>query len=215
MGIVDVESIVKECIEELLEEYNDHKENFLTEGDVTSSLFCMLKAKLGNHGSAGIKVHRELRPYIKVPQASGSGRHVIKIVEGKAKWSLHDPPNSGSVIDIVLTSSGMDYFESAETIALKRKRKYWRLLTYPLEAFLVCIEVKIRVSGNIRRIEKDVKKLGKIRHKLRELGKNCFVFLVVVDRFAEGKSKKKIEEYCEKHDVLVFIARSHKCNRTD
>jgi len=192
--VSSIKAMVEECLRKLVKSYEEHEEDFLTERDAVCTLFCMLKDEMKKGNEEGFKIHSELRPYI---EGKNTNR-VIKQVKGVVKWKEHKPKNSGAVVDIVIVSSKQKYFERAKEFSSK---KYWRLVTYPLEAFVACIEVKIRVSGNIKRIEKDIDKLCKIR----DTKKNCLVYLVVVDRKASADSKKRIEKCCRKNGVPLNI----------
>ena len=198
--VSNVKGIVEECLRRLVESYErkEHIEDFLTESDVASSLFCMLKDEMEKESVEGFKIHGGLRPYI---EEEGTIL-VIRARDSSSmelEWKKHHPRNSGAVVDIVIVDCEQEYFRRAERIS---SRKYWRLVTYPLEAFAVCIEVKIRVSGNFDRIRKDIKKLRKIR----ETKTDCLVYLVVVDRKASDKSKENIKKYCHENSVRLYIA---------
>ena len=119
------------------------------------------------------------------------------------EWKKHEPKNSGAVVDIVVVNSEQKYFKRAKEISPK---KYWRLVTFPIEAFVVCIEVKIRVAGNIKRIKKDIEKLVKIREANREANRNCLVYLVIVDRKALKAFLDDIEKLCVENDVPLHSA---------
>jgi len=203
MKTLSIKEIINRCVEKITDNYEKKKEDYLTEGDVTSSLFCLLKDEMEKHNIEGLKIHRELRPYVKMENNS----YVIKQVNGAIKWEQHKPKNSGAVVDIAIIKSEQEYFEQAEEVAPK---KYWRLLTYPLDAFVACIEVKIRVSGNISRIKKDIDKLCKIRDTIHDRGKECFVHLVVLDSEVSDQSRKKIENLCKGFSVGFTMARTEK-----
>ncbi|MDH5268145.1 MAG: hypothetical protein OEW62_10780 [Candidatus Bathyarchaeota archaeon] len=196
--VSSIKALVEACLRKLLKNYEkeEHKEAFLTESDVASSLFCMLKGEMEKRNIGEFAVHSGLRPYI---EEKGLNL-VIKAKDSLlGEWKKHEPKNSGSVVDIVLINRKPEYFEKAKDVSPK---KYWRLVTYPLEAFKVCIEVKIRVPGNIKRIKKDIIKLRKIR----ETNRSCLVYLVVVDRKASNRSKENIKKYCDENGVPLYIA---------
>lgn len=197
--ISSVKAVVEDCLRKLVKTYEEeaHIEDFLTETDVASSLFCILKDEMKESRIYRFKIHGGLRPYI---EEEGT-KLVIKaniFSSEELEWKEHDPQNSGSVIDIVIIDGNRKYFEQAEKIS---PENYWRLVTYPLEAFAVCIEVKIRVSGNIKRIRKDIKKLCKIR----DAKKDCLVYLFIVDRKASNRSKETIKRYCHKNGVPLYV----------
>lgn len=191
-----IKSLVETCLRDLLKKYAKHEEDFLTEGDVASSLFCMLKDEMKKQGVEGFKVHVGLRPY-------KDTNLVLKAKDSDSvewEWEDFKPRNSGSVVDIVIVEKKNHHFTKAENLSPKN---YWRLITYPLEAFAVCIEVKIRVSGNIDRIRKDINKLCRIR----ETKKDCLVYLVVVDRKALNNKMGDIKEYCKNKVPLYFASK--------
>lgn len=199
-----VKAIVEKCLEKLVKRYEGkvHIEDFLTESDVVSSLFCMLKDEMKNRNVEGFKVHVGLRPYI-----DGSNEKLVLKAKNSSplgwEWKEHKPKNSGAVVDVVVIDGKQRYFKKALEYEAKKIKKYWRLVNYPLEAFAVCIEVKIRVSGNMDRIEKDINELRKIR----KTKKDCLVYFLVVDRKASIESIKEIRELCDKNnDVPLFKA---------
>lgn len=199
-NVSSIKAIVEECLKKLVKTYEEeeHKKDFLTENDVVSSLFCMLKDEMKKRNVEGFGVHSGLRPCI---EEEGTNL-VIKARDSSSaewEWKKHKPKNSGSVVDIVIINNKQEYFGQAENLCPK---DYWRLVTYPLEAFAVCIEVKIRVSGNIKRIKKDINKLRKIR----ETKKNCLAYLVVVDRKASTKNKETIETFSRNNGVPLYIS---------
>ena len=63
--VPSIKAIVEECLGKLVKSYEvkEHMSDFLTEGDVASSLFCMLKYEMKKQGVEGFKVHVGLRPY--------------------------------------------------------------------------------------------------------------------------------------------------------
>jgi len=192
-----IKAIVEYCLGKLVKSYEvkEHIEDFLTEGDVASSLFCMLKDEMKKQGVEGFKVHVGLRPY-------KDTNLVLKAEDSDSvewEWKEHEPKNSGAVVDIVIVERKNQHFTKAKKLS---PENYWRLVTYPLEAFAVCIEVKIRVSGNIKRIKKDIKKLCKIR----KANENCLVYLVVMDRKASNISIENIKKICGKNGVPLHIA---------
>jgi hypothetical protein len=162
----------------------------LTEGDAASLLFCILKNRMKDTKFSTFKIHSELRPFIE----EENKHKVIKRKGAEWEWAEHEPENSGAVVDIVIIDSDQEY---EKTACEKSDGKYWRIVSYPLEAFHACIEVKIRVSGNIRNIEKDISKLCKIR----EHNKQCLVYLTVVDRKAKPGDIEKIKRKCLKRGL--------------
>lgn len=199
--ISSVKAIVEDCLRKLVKSYEreEHIEDFLTESDVVCSLFYMLTDEMKKQKVEGFWVHGGLRPFIKEEDP----RYVLKAKDSSSlewEWKEHKPRNSGSVVDIVIVERKQEHFRKAEKLC---SEDYWRLVTYPLKAFVVCIEVKIRVSGNIDRIRKDINKLCRIR----ETKKDCLVYLVVVDRKALNKRIEKIEGYCKNKIPLYFASK--------
>ena len=187
----------------------------------------LLKHEMKDRNLEGFKVHVGLRPY-KDPKVNVGLKPekelklVLKandIAHKEWDWREHDPKNSGAVVDVVVIDGKRDYFkqsctyeklvidENREHFEQKRKhkkikfKKYWRLVNYPLEAFVVCIEAKIRVSGNMDRIKKDINELRKIK----KTKKDCLVYLVVLDRNASIEKIKEIKKLC-KNNVPLFKA---------
>ena len=153
-----------------------------------------------NRNVEGFKVHVGLRPYRK-----RSDEKLVLVAKDSPseEWGWKEQkPNSGAIVDVVVIDGKRKYFDQACTDEKIKNKECWRLVTYPLEAFAVCIEVKIRVSGNMDRIKKDINELRKIR----ETKKDCLVYFLVVDRKASIKSIKKIKELCDKNNVPLFKA---------
>lgn len=198
--VSSVKAIVEACLGKLVKSYEgtEHIEDFLTESDVASSLFCMLRDEMKKGIVEGFRIHGGLRTC-----KEGKGINLVLTAKDSSslewEWKKPEAKNSGAVVDIVIVNSKQKYFRRAEEISPK---KYWRLVTFPLKAFAVCIEVKIRISGNIKRIKKDIKKLCKIR----ETNKNCLVYLVVVDRKASNVSIENIRKFCDENGVPLHIA---------
>jgi len=76
--------------------------------------------------------------------------------------------------------------------------KYWRMLSYPVEAFRAVLEVKIRLSGIARHIEREhFPRLDAIQEKKED----CFLYYVVIDRCCNNRDceslKKAKENYKE------------------
>lgn len=208
----NVNAIVEEYLGKFVKSYEVKKEDFLTECDVASSLFCILKDEMEKASVEGYKIHGGLRPCIGLkPCIKEEDIKVLTYdsVSSEWKWEKQNKAkNSGAVVDIVVVNSDQKYLRWAEEISPK---KYCRLVTFPIEAFAVCVEVKIRVSGNIKRIKEDIEKLSKIK----EANSNCLVYLVVVDRKAtkESKSIKHIKKLCDENSVLLYIY-PHSINQT-
>ncbi len=182
--------MVRECLQNFGLSYNKSQQDFLTEGDSVSSLFCILKKEMERRDIKGFKIHRELRPYTEERDT----KYVIKVEDKEAKWGKQETRNSGAVVDIVIVDDDMEYFEAARDYS---PRKYWRILSYPLEAFVACIEVKIKVFGNNRRITKDIDKLCLIRETVAEkFNRKCLVYMCVMDRRASSKSIRTVEDKC-------------------
>ncbi len=193
-----VKAIVEDCLKKLVNQYEEQEEDFLTEGDVASSLFCMLRHEMENQGVDGFKVHVGLRPY-----KDKDPKLVLKAKDTdseKWEWKEHHPKNSGAVVDVVVIDEKKEYFNKACEDEKIESKKFWRLVNYPLEAFVVCIEVKIKVSGNKKRIEKDVNELLAIKGSTN--GK-CLVYLLVVDRKASIERIKEIEKLCVENGVIL------------
>ena len=79
--------------------------------------------------------------------------------------------------------------------------RYWRILSYPLEAFRAAIMVKIRVKGNLLGIRKDIQVL-RLLHKRNP---ECLPFLFICDRMSSEKNKAEIKRYCPSEVRLIFF----------
>ena len=60
--VSSVKAIVEECLRKLVKSYEEKEEDFLTESDVASSLFGMLKDEMKKGSVEGFKIHGGLRP---------------------------------------------------------------------------------------------------------------------------------------------------------
>lgn len=198
----NIGAIVNQCVGRVTRDYENYKEGFFTEGDATSSLFCILKDSIRKHYATKHEVHRELRPYISCGEEAET--RVLRLVDGAVDWTTQKTKNTGAVVDLVIIERDEKYFDEAEKTS---SQEYWRILSYPLDAFVACIEVKVRVAGNIRRIRKDIEKLDRIRNTLQKRGKNCLVHLMVLDRRAPDKSIRTIAAMCRKLSIEVTIAK--------
>jgi len=197
--VSSVKAVVEDCLGKLVKSYEvkEHIEDFLTEGDVASSLFCMLKCEMKNQNVEGFKVHVGLRPYRK----RSNEKLVLMLKDSPSKeWKWKEQkPNSGAIVDVVVIDGKRKYFDQACTDEKIKNKECWRLVIYPLEAFAVCIEVKIRVSGNMDRIEKDINELRKIR----ETKKDCLIYLVIVDRKASKEDIEKVRNLCNDNGFSI------------
>lgn len=169
---------VKGVIKDIINDYTTKEKEYLTEGDIVSTLFSKLKNCLENVG-----IHAQLRPYRKNGQ----------VIREDGEWGERKTGNWGSVVDIAVVNENF-----WPGVREKHKdRKYWRMPSWPVEAFLAAIEVKARVSGNLPRIRKDIDKLLAIKKE----NPNCLLYVVMMDKKAPEIDRKEIQEYAERKRV--------------
>ena len=113
------------------------------------------------------------------------------------------------VVDLAILNMENKYWNKALDKAVKdqygknrvkKSLKYWRILSYPVEAFLTVIEVKIRVSGNEERILKDVEKL----YAIKKSNPKCLTYMVIADRCAPERILHNIRKYATKNKVELY-----------
>jgi hypothetical protein len=181
--------IIEDSIEEILKDYKREERSYLTEGDVICRLFLALSHKLK------VFVHSQMRPYAR------SGKDVLVIINGE--WEKGNKANKGSLVDLAIIDTDEKFWKDAFKKAKNdqgSKLRYWRILSYPVEAFLAAIEVKIRVRGNVSRIYKDIEKLVAIRKK----NPKCLAYLVVLDRCATPEDLEKIGRRAANENISFF-----------
>ena len=183
MGIVrrkdmeELKKMVEKVIEEVLEDYekDEDKKTYTTEGDIVSHIFArLLEAPIWDKN---IKIHSQVRPF-----KGEIGKEKV-IRDGKWK-DQQGKANAGSVVDLAILDMRDRYWKKALEKAIKDQfgegrsegsLRYWRILSYPVEAFRAAIEVKIRVRGNRKKIFKDVEKLCAIKRENPE----CLTCMVI------------------------------------
>lgn len=190
---------IDKSLKELEKNYRQKERDFLTEADAVSTLFNILKDRLKN---ANVAVHSQLRPFTQ--------RNEVIVFDRRRKgwyWKKQRVANEGAPFDLAIIDAGDKYWKRAEKKAMydqraKKDLKYWRMLSYPIEAFLAAIEIKVRVWQNPPWIEKDINKLSAILKK----NKKCLLYAVVLDRKANPKEVKKIEGLARrKKHVRVWL----------
>jgi len=182
---------IEKAIEKILEDYEKNKKKYTTEGDIICNLF----AKLCDISwGENIIVHSQVRPF-----RGEIGREEV-IRNGEWNEPKNKKANSGSVIDLAIIDMSKDYWNKSikkaniDQIGSVRQDtnflKYWRILSYPVEALRAAIEVKAKVRGNRDRIWKDIGKLIKIK----EGNPDCLTYMIIADRRASSDRIQKIIE---------------------
>jgi len=209
-----IRRITVEAIHQLVEDYQLDAEQgrFLTENDAACRLFALLDEKSNAYD---IGVHSELRPFC-CGDHTNDVKNCLVIREnkdGKIAWDKQgDDAKNGSRVDICLISQNGRYLKKAK---LKAKfdqlgpnfdhagtdLKYWRILSYPVEAFQAAIEIKIKVHKNMTRIKKDIEKMA----VLKQNNDQCQTYLVVLDRQADHKYIEKIKNIAHNRDPEINV----------
>jgi hypothetical protein len=168
-----------------IEEYRECRGvRYLTESDVVHRIAVHLEKQLEG---ADYRVHLELRPY---RRSEGSLAKILE--EGAVEWRTAKEDgsplkeNDGARLDIAVVKGTNGFEEALQQARLVQSGRmdgdlrYWRMLSYPIEAIAAALEVKVRVRGNERRIRKDIDKLALI-------GEGRIVRMVIVDRCATNR----------------------------
>jgi len=149
-----------------------------------------------------LEIHSELRPWIKNGNEILRGDQWVNLERARVNYAAK--------VDLAITDP--EYFKDAyEKIrkiqGLGDRLKYWRILLYPLKAFHAIFEIKVRVSGNKRRIVDDLNKLSLLYCR----NKTCKYYLIVLDRAATNKQMLSIKNEALKHPHIKFIL-ANKCD---
>ena len=203
--MVSIVEIVGEAVSQLCKKYLQREILYLSESDAVCSLFSILNEL---SLSKGLAIHSQLRPFY----GSVDSAFIIKSDKnGKIEWQKQRKANEGAVVDLCVIDEDEKYWRKAYAKALRdqnatNRLKYWRILSYPVEALRVAVEVKVKVYRNIRRIRTDLDKLAKIGEK----NPSCVLYLVVLDRAAEPtEALKQIKKYSKEHEVnCVMVLKS-------
>jgi len=186
----DVHKAVDRSIREVRDAYKRSERNFLTEADIVSSLIQALRKHVQ---CDRIAIHSQLRPFLKKNgKVKVIGEERSKDKSRKRRWIEQKRANKGARFDIALVSRDEKHWKKALENAKEDqggKLKYWRILSYPLEAFHAIVETKVRVSGNIDEIRGDIERLVMVRQE----NPRCLTFLVVMDKKAKSKDLERIE----------------------
>ena len=175
----------------VVKDYQRKKRSYLTENDVVMHIH----ARLAKMQFQTIGIHSELRPFI----IDGRNTKILKeTAKNKINWVKQNKALEGARIDLSLIDQNDLHWESAFKKALKdqnreEKLRFWRILSYPCEAFRAMIEIKIRVDKNLGRIYKDISKFEAVQKENKE----CLKFLIILDRCASENNMEKIESTLE------------------
>jgi len=192
------EEIIGNSIKELMQEYDENECSYLTENDVICKLYSILTR---NCNPKEFRIHSELRPFYE------SVENQLVITEekgGKIGWYKQQTAKSGFRVDLSLINPKTKFFEALEKAkkdqhARSGELKYWRMLSYPVEAFHAIIEVKIKVYRN-KTIDKDIEKLVMIRDK----NKDCQLYLIILDRKSNPDILKIYKKKAENHNIKYY-----------
>lgn len=189
---MNLRRVIEATISSFGRKYNKYKKRYLTEADVVSDLFSMLDQRLKQ--DPNLAVHSQLRPF------SGENRVIRGKVWKQVSWiSQQKDPRRGSLVDIAVIDMSEAYWKRALNKA--KRFDYWRILSYPVEAFRAALEVKIRVKGNFDTIKRDIVKLVKIRNK----SPDCLSYLIVSDRKSVREDRERIKKFGREQGIRCFI----------
>ncbi|MCD6474586.1 MAG: hypothetical protein J7K47_06780 [Thermoplasmata archaeon] len=195
-----MKELIEKAIGNILTDYKKNEKRYTTEGDVVAHLFCELQKVFKKKEE--IILHSQVRPFDKDKESK------VRVIK-EGKWIEQPQANAGSVVDLAILTMGENdkYWEIAFEKAMKDQYKnkyknknglkYWRILSYPVEAFLAAIEIKVRVDNNKKRIFEDIDKL----HCLKSKNPNCLTYMLVLDRYASKNILRSIEERAEEKEV--------------
>jgi len=199
---VKIEEIIIQSLNELAEDYKTNERRYLTEGDSVANLFSIINQKF-KVTDVPLLVHLEMRPY-----TTHDGKTLIIGSErkgSKVKWIKQEKANDGYLVDLAVIDLSESFWseaiEKAKFDQSAGKLKYWRILSYPVRAFLVAIEVKVRVQGNTTRIRQDIDKLEAVKIK----NPSCLTYFVILDRCASSLTLKEIFAYANRKNVTSIL----------
>ena len=180
---------------------------YLTEADVVFNMY----ASIGRVLPDGFEIHAGLRPF-----QLRSGKKLVWSKE-KRKWNWEQAPKRnddtsddqrwGATVDLCVLDSSTKYWEHAKERGHRDGRgnlKYWRFISYPVEALRIGIEAKVRIRDRVSKgIFKDLKKLETIMMATRPgrfLG-----YLVIVDSCARDEDLVRIRRVSGKAGEVRIV----------
>lgn len=170
---------------------------YLTESDVVCNLYSELRKAVPR----GYEVHTGLRPF----DERKGGKNVLKYVSNRWTWKTAMRKNEGSIIDLCVLDSNPKYWKEAKGEGFwdSDGLRYWRFVSYPVEAIRAAIEVKIRVKGKISNIKKDIEKIKSIES---QVSPGQFIgYMVVMDSRARNIDLERIITKVERSDAITII----------
>lgn len=198
---MSLRNIIEESIYKLGEDFRTNKKSYLSEADALCSLFTILKNKLD---LKQMNVHSQLRPFYKEMNNTFVLR---RMPTRKIDWVIQEKANLGSLVDLSIIDIDKEYWIKAYAKALEDQHskniKWWRILSYPVEALKAVIEIKVKVYGNFDEIEEDVYKLEMIGKKKIE----CLLYFVLLDRRSKHRKTRNIDktkEYCKTRNITCI-----------
>jgi hypothetical protein len=76
------------------------------------------------------------------------------------------------------------------------------MLSYPVKAFRAVLEVKIRLSGNVKEIgQVEFPRLSAIREKKRD----CLLYYVVIDRCCKNEDRESLKKFEENYKGRIYL----------
>ncbi len=150
----ELDSAIAAAIESVARRYSANPRGYLTESDLVVELASELKRRVRGWS---LRVHCGLRPRWN-DAVIRDGAWVRLQMERRGPF--------GHAIDVAIIDDSDEPWEKA--LEWVEGVKYWRVLSYPVEAFVAAIEVKVRVHNNLRRIRLDIESLRAMREANRE-----------------------------------------------
>lgn len=199
---------IENVIKRILKDYMENEKKYTTEGDAIAYLFSELIEVFKQNN---IIVHSQVRPFsYKIINGKISNEKIIK----RGKWKKQNRANEGNIIDLAIITLGKNYeywkiaLEKAKKDQYKDKYEdkkqleYWRILSYPIEAFRSAIEVKVRVKGNKGRILDDIKTLYCLKNK----NPKVLTYILILDKCAPKEMLQDIKQKAKEKEVKLYAA---------
>lgn len=158
---------------------------YLTENDVVCNLYSELRKSL----PSGYEAHTQIRPYYRTK----GRRKVLKYISRRWEWKESENKLEGSVIDLCVLDNNPEYWNEAKGQGFRDAGglKYWRFVSYPVDAIRAAIEVKIRVRGKIANITKDFGKIVAIESRVEP--RDFAGYVVVMDSLVRPSDLERIK----------------------
>jgi hypothetical protein len=163
--------IIQDGLLHIIQEFSDDARYKLTESDLVMYTHTAISDKVGRH-----RIHSELVPYLR----ENGNLKVIRKINDEIKWASYTP--RGMRFDLCVLKPDKKYFEDAVQVRTERTHDSRihrsRIPLYPRKAIKIAIEFKVRGTGGLVKIKKDIRKLS----LLCSTDSDCIGFFVLLDR---------------------------------